>query len=113
MMHRRRWWWPTFEVRRTVIGLTLLAVCVGSVVTVSVKTNCQTRQNIDFRSVLNDRSDFTDRWMTSQLAYLDIVADQHVSAEQRLAALNEYRAGLRAAIEQRKNAPLPEDLQCD
>jgi len=105
--------WPAFEIRRTVIGLILLVVSVGSVITVSVRTSCQTRQNIEFRSVLNDRSDFTDRWMTSQLAYLDIVADQHVSAEQRLVALNEYRDGLRAAIEQRKDAPLPEDLQCD
>lgn len=111
--HGRCWYWPPFEVRRTILGLLVLGLIGYTVWQVNSVTSCQAEFNTRTNTVINDRSGSTDLWMSSQLAYLDIAAEPSRTQAERLAALNEYRAGLRAALQARKSAPLPEEPRCD
>lgn len=100
---------------RTVVALLVLSIVAWLGVQgyqTNQATKCQVRFNSATSDVIADRSSATDEWMTNQLAYLDIVAEQDKTPAQRLAALNEYRASLRSALLARRSAPLPEDPQC-
>lgn len=110
--HSRRKWWPSFEVRRTFVGVLVLCLMGYTVWHAGEVTSCQTEWQNRTNTVLNDRSEKTDQWMSTQLQYLDIVAEQKRTPDERLAALDTYRAGLRAALAQRKSAPLPEEPRC-
>ena len=100
------------EIVRTVLGLAILSLMVYSLISNYQTTKCQARFNQAFGAVTLIRSDATDRWRDDQIAYLDVVANPHASAAQRIASLNVYRESLRVAKAQRLATPLPKDPGC-
>lgn len=111
--HQRPWYWLTFEIRRTAIGILLLVLCGYTLWQSGRVIECQKNFNVTFAQNLKERSDAAAGERQAQREMLDAILDPAGSNASRSAALVAWRAALDAADRKRDAYPLPEDPRCD
>lgn len=105
---------------RLVVGLTLIAATIYTVVTGVVTAHhdravseCQTVFNEKVRAAIEERSAAADAQSDAQIDYLNILIDNPAASPvQRLNGLSVYRSSLLAARARRGAAPIPKNVQC-
>jgi len=112
-VHRRRWYWPAFEIRRTVLGIVVIGLMGYSFWQSHEVTACQKNFNVTFNQGLKERSDAASTERQAQREMLDAILDPAGTVASRSAALVAWRTALDEADRKRDANPLPEDPQCD